>query len=119
MSIPIAPLQLEYRHVRLRRMTRGDAAAVRAVAADGELWNLPFTRIAGSSRFGRIDGPNRSLEIGQIWLHERIRPRKPTSVRFSSIDSEWPTVKSTLEATLAWPWESRLEGTPAHLDASA
>lgn len=97
-------------------MTRGDAAAVRAVAADGELWNLPFTEIAGSSRFGRLDGPNRSLEIGQIWLRERIRPRKPTSVRFSGIDSKWPTIQPTLEANLARPWERRLEGTPAHLD---
>ena len=37
-----------------------------------------------------------------IVRHERIRPdgRKRNSVRFSIIDSEWPTVKALLEAKM-------------------
>ncbi len=127
---------------------------------------LPFVTIdqdsgavIGSTRFWRIDQPNRSLEIGHTWLaksrqrsaanteakylmlqhafetlgcvrvqfttdvlneasraailrlgaveegeirNERIMPdgRKRTSMRYSIIDTEWPTVRSGLERRL-------------------
>ena len=183
--------------VELRPLLRSDGDALVAAAADGDLWNLPYTvvpsratvtdfidaalrqrdegtalpfvallrstgSVIGSTRFWRIDKTNRSLEIGRTWFsaschgtgvnteakylmlrhafeaiacvrvqlttdvlnarsraailglgakeegvirHERIMPdgRKRDSVRFSIIDSEWPSVRANLQDRLANP----------------
>lgn len=89
--------------IRLRPLLASDAAAIVRAAADGELWNLPFTvvpsaqtvddyvrvalsghaagtvmpfvieiieskQVIGSTRFWKIDRPNRKLEIGSTWI---------------------------------------------------
>lgn len=183
--------------VELRPLLRSDGDALVAAAADGDLWDLPYTvvpsratvtdfidaalrqrdegtalpfvallrstgSVIGSTRFWRIDKINRSLEIGRTWFsaschgtgvnteakylmlrhafeavacvrvqlttdvlnarsraailrlgakeegvirHERIMPdgRKRDSVRFSIIDTEWPTVRANLQDRLANP----------------
>ena len=183
--------------VELRPLLRSDGDALVAAAADGDLWDLPYTvvpsratvtdfidaalrqrdegtalpfvallrstgSVIGSTRFWRIDKINRSLEIGRTWFsaschgtgvnteakylmlrhafeamacvrvqlttdvlnarsiaailrlgakeegvirHERIMPdgRKRDSVRFSIIDTEWPSVRANLQDRLANP----------------
>lgn len=91
------------RRVQLRPLRSSDAEALVTAAADGALWNLPFTvvpsaetvgdyiraalegqaaatvmpfvivlrqidRVIGSTRFWKIDGRNRKLEIGSTWI---------------------------------------------------
>lgn len=89
--------------IQLRPLCAEDAKELVRAAADGELWNLPFTvvpsaetvddyiqntldgqaagtvmpfvtclretgQVLGSTRFWKIDRPNRKLEIGHTWL---------------------------------------------------
>lgn len=48
----LEPVELEGRHVRLRPMQSGDAQALAAASADGELWRLWFTDIPGPETVG-------------------------------------------------------------------
>ena len=92
--------------IRLRLMRPDDGPALLAAAADGELWNIPFTvvpdaegvaayiahalkgyeeghvlpfvtelretgEVVGSTRFWKIDGRHRKLEIGSTWIAQR------------------------------------------------